>query len=796
NPFFMEEIVRELFERGILVRNGSVRLTRPVHEIRIPATIQGVLAARIDRLEPMEKEVVQSAAVVGRGFTLSVVEAVTGRSAEELRQVLTRLQRAELVYERPAFPESDCTFKHALTREVAYNSVLLERRKLLHERAARAIEELYADRLEERYSELAYHYSHSKNVPKAVEYLRLAGEAALRRSAHAEGVGLFQRALALVEELPAATDRDRRELELQLALGPALISSRGEAAEEVERTYGRARDLCLTIGDRRRLFPVVWGLWLFHLLRAQYGPARELAREVLALGRELGEQALLVPAHLASAMTHFFLGEVPLALEHAERAVAAHDPAKHRSQAFVYSLDPGVHSLCYVALARWCLGQPDEAVSTVAKAVSLADGLALPYVQAIARFFSALVRLLRREPEAAEAEAEKCVSISKDHGFPQWLAGGAFIRAWALTEEGRTEEGFDQFARAMAAGEDARVRQMTPWAFSLMAQWDVRAGRNAEIHQTTQREGSSTSSWVPFPRSSTGPSISLTADAAAKSGKIEEGLSKLEIAIAAAERTGERWWEPELQRLRGELVWQTDPNDQEAEACFGRAIRIARDQESRSLELRATTSLSRFLASKGKVEEARTALADVYSSFAEGFDTPDLKEARALLEALRSAAPGEEANVFRREGDFWTVAYAGKVSRLRDAKGIRCIAHLLRHPGREFHVLELSSAVEDVTPAVPGNKAQIMEAGLRESRLGAADDVLDPRARAEYRNRLAELREELAEAERFNDSGRAEKLRQEIEALTGALAAAMGPGGRARKTSSPTERARVNLTKT
>jgi predicted ATPase len=259
-PFFMEEVVQTLVEEQVLSgEQGHYRLEQAPTEIRISPTVQGVLAARIDRLARAEKALLQQLAVIGREIPVGLVRQVVSQPEEELYQVLAALQRKEFLYEQPAFPEVEYLFKHALTQEVAYNSVLIERRKVLHEHTAQAIEALYPSRLEEHYSELAHHYSRSGNTEKAVEYLHLAGQQAVQRSAYAEAIEQLTTALELLKTLPENGDHAQHELSLQLSLAVPLMATMGYGVPEVGQIYARARELCQQLGDTPQLFPVLWG---------------------------------------------------------------------------------------------------------------------------------------------------------------------------------------------------------------------------------------------------------------------------------------------------------------------------------------------------------------------------------------------------------------------------------------------------------------------------------------------------------------------------------------------------------
>jgi class 3 adenylate cyclase/ribosomal protein L40E len=299
NPFFIEEIVRALFDQAVLVRNGAVKVTRSTSEIHIPPTVQGILASRIDRLPADEKGLLQTLAVIGKEFPLGLVRGVIGKPDEELERMLAALQLSEFIYEQPAFPESSYTFKHALTQEVAYGSLLMERRKSLHEGTARQIEGLFNSRLEDHYGELAHHYSCSGNSLKALDYLQLAGQQAIERSANTEATNHLTAAVHLLSTLPDTPQRDRKELALHTMLGPVLIATKGNGAPEVGAVYRRALQLGQQSGEDARLFPVLFGLRSFHLVRGELHPAFELAQQLVSLAESVQDSGLLVEAHLA-----------------------------------------------------------------------------------------------------------------------------------------------------------------------------------------------------------------------------------------------------------------------------------------------------------------------------------------------------------------------------------------------------------------------------------------------------------------------------------------------------------------
>jgi predicted ATPase len=592
NPFFIEESVQALAEGGSLIgARGAYRLVRPVAELTLPGTIQAVLAARIDRLGEREKHLLQTAAVIGKEFPEPVLRWVGELSASDLDASLAKLIGAEFIYERVLYPELEYTFKHALTQEVAYNSLLVERRQALHERTAEAIQALFGGPLEEHWSELAHHYSHSRNTEKAIEYSRLAGERAVKGSANVEAISHLTTALRLLETLPDTPERAQQELTLQVSLGAPLVAIKGFAAPEVGKAYTRARDLCRQIGEAPELFPVLSGLFASYLVRAEHRTALQLGEQLLSLAERARDSGLLVQAHFALGNASFWLGELATAREQLDFAIALYDAERHRSHAFVYGTDPGVASLSYAAGALWHLGYPDQALKRSDEALALARLVAHPFSLAWALSFAAWVRNLRKEWSLAEGRAEAMIALSTEQGFPFFLTLGTIFRGCAQAEQGRVEEGIAQMRHGLAAMPGLGAESLRPYALSQLA---VACGTL---------------------------------------GQRDDGLALVTEALAAVERSGERQWEAEVYRIKGELLLDSKGSS-EAETCFRHAIDVSRRQSAKSLELRAVTSLSRLLQKQGNKEEARQILAEIYGWFSEGFDTADLKDARALLEEL------------------------------------------------------------------------------------------------------------------------------------------------------------------
>jgi len=368
-PFFMEEMVQVLLDEGALVRNGVVKLTRPLAELKIPPTVQGILAARIDRLPSDAKDLLQTLSVIGREFSLSLIRAVVTKSDDELSRLLNDLQLGEFIYEQPAVGDAEYIFKHALTQEVAYGSVLIERRRQLHERAGEGIEALFAEQLDDHLGELARHYSRSANIAKAVRYLYLAGQQAAQRSAYAEAVGHHTIGLELLRRLPDDPERARRELELQLSLADSLRWTKGLGSSESGRALARAREVCTLMGESTELFAVLMGLQSHHVMTLHLETARDLGEQLLSLAEKADEPDKLMGAHGALGVVCLLSGEFTAACDH----------FRQTSPRFVWGhSDFIVFYPCLGAWAMWALGYADQALEWSREALALAQALPGP----------------------------------------------------------------------------------------------------------------------------------------------------------------------------------------------------------------------------------------------------------------------------------------------------------------------------------------------------------------------------------------------------------------------------------
>jgi predicted ATPase len=461
------------------------------------------------------------------------------------------------------------------------------------------MEALYGANLDDHYSDLAHHYSRSGNTAKAVAYLHLAGRQAAQRSANAEAVTHLMTALELLTTLPDTHERTRQELRLHLTLGGALQAITGFASPEVKATYTRAQELSQQLGETRQFFAALVGLRQLHHVRGEFRTARELGEQLLNLAQREQDPALLVAAHSALGNTLLHLSEFSIAQAHLEQCMTFYEVQRRHSPAFLFSgFDFGVAAISYAALALWYLGYPDQALEKGKAVLSLAQELSHPFSLAAARVVAATLYQLRRERALTHEWAEATITLALEHGFPQWLSLGTTLRGWAMAEQGQVEEGIAQIHQGHVA----------------------RQAIGAVVFQ----------SYV----------LALLAEAYGKAGQAEEGLAALAEALTGVDKTGERFYEAELYRLRGELTLAQSrvqrlgsSVQKEAEECFLKAIEIAQRQQAKSLELRATMSLA-CLWQQSKQREAQQLLSEIYGWFTEGFDTKDLQEAKVLLEEL------------------------------------------------------------------------------------------------------------------------------------------------------------------
>ncbi|HSX83230.1 MAG TPA: adenylate cyclase, partial [Candidatus Saccharimonadia bacterium] len=530
---------------------------------------------------------------LGRTFTYELLKAVSHLDELVVWRSLVQLVEAEVLYQRGELPHATYTFKHALLQEAAYQSLLRSTRQQYHQRIAQVLATQFLETAETHPELLAHHYTEAGLTAEAISYWQRAGQRALARSANVEAIGHLTKGLELLRTLPDTPTLAAHELQLLTTLGPALMATQGYGAPEVEHTYARAWALCQQVEETPQLVQVVFGLFAFYLVRAEYHTAMELAEQFLSLAHRVQDSGLLLVAHSNLAQTAFCLGELARARVLFEQGLAYYDPQQHRALILRYAQDPAVASLSWLAWCLWLLGYPDQGEQKIHAVLTLAQeqnhSLTLGSVLAWASHFY----VFRRDGSAAYTHAEAAVQLSTEQGLPFRAAQGMMLRGWALASMGAVEEGIVQLRQGLEGWRTTGAAISLPYFLGLLA------------------------------------------DVCVRGAQVQEGLAVLAEALAYVDKTGERYAEAELHRLKGELLLsQAPPDSAQAEGCFRHALTIAQRQQAKSWELRAAVSLSRLWQRQGKRAEAGALLAPIYGWFTEGFDTADLQEAKVLLEAL------------------------------------------------------------------------------------------------------------------------------------------------------------------
>jgi predicted ATPase len=548
--------------------------------------------ARLDRL-PASKAVAQLGAVLGREFVYTLIQALAPLDEATLQARLGQLVAAELLYQLGRPPRATYRFKHALIQDAAYASLLKSTRQQVHQQVAQVLEAQFPETVATQPELVARHYTEAGLTEQAIPYWQQAGQQALQRSANIEAISQLTTGLELLATLPETPARAQQELDLQLALGPVLMATKGFAAPEVEETYNRARVLCTQVGDTPRLFPTLWGLCRFFANRGALPTAREVGEELYRLAQRTADPTHLLEAHDVLGSTLHHLGEYAAARTHAEQGIALADPMAQRALVLHHEVVPRVRCLVNAALTLWCLGYPAQAVQRSQEALTLAQELAHSFSLAFTQYWAARLHIHRREAPVVQVQTEALLPLATAQGFPNFVRAGTFLHGWALVMQGQSEVGLAQMRQSLTA--TLATGQRMSWGFML----------------------------------------SGLAEAVGHVGQVEEGQRLLAEALAAMEETSQGNNLAEAYRLQGELLLrQAVPDAPQAEACFQQALAIARRQQAKSWELRAAMSLSRLWRQQGKQAKARELLVPIYGWFTEGFDTADLQEARALLEEL------------------------------------------------------------------------------------------------------------------------------------------------------------------
>lgn len=592
-PLFVEEMTKMVVESGLVKEKGNeYALVGSLPTFTIPATLQDLLMDRLDR-QGEGKLVAQLGATLGGEFPYGVLAAISPLDEATLHDGLARLVNAEILYQRGLPPQAHYLFKHALIQDTAYQSLLRQTRQHYHAQIAHVLEDRFPEIVETQPELVAHHCTEAGLHSQATTYWHRAGQRASARAAHMEAIAHLRRGLAVVEKLPVTSERLQHELVLCLALGVAYIATEGYAAPSVKQSYERARECGRQLGDTEQLFTILRGLWMCSLVRGELHTAYELSKELLQLAQRQRDTKLVVEAHRALGSSLLVRGDHMAAWSHLTKAMEVYDPQLHRTLAQNYGQDTGVMSLVYVAWSLWLRGYPDQALQKIRMALHLAQQLKHTFSLVCALFFAALLHQCRRESDAVQEQVERSMTLARQYKFPVYISMAEMFQGWVLVQRGQGEAGIAQIYQGLTAYRATGAEMGLPYMLALLTA--------AYLHE----------------------------------GKLTDSLATIVEALDLVDRHGEYWWEAELHRLQAVCLWRhSSPDVAEVERLLHHAIAIAHRQHAKSLELRAALDLSRCWQRQGKGRQARDMLANVYQWFQEGFETPDLQEARALLATL------------------------------------------------------------------------------------------------------------------------------------------------------------------
>jgi len=587
-PLFVEELTKTVLEAGFLEEEDDRYVLKgPLPPLAIPATLQDSLMARLDRLAPV-KEVAQMGAAIGREFSYELLAAVSPLPEPDLLEALRQLVDAELVFSKGRPPEVAYTFKHALVQDTAYGSLLKSRRQQLHARIAQAIETKFPKIARKEPNVLAHHFGQAGLLDKAIAYHEQAGRGALARSALAEALTQFSSALEQLAMLPRSEERLNRELSIHLAMGSAHVAASGFAAPATGEAYKRSAEICEELSNTRQLFPVLYGLCLYHLYGAELAEAATVADRLMKLAQPGDDRDLAFFANRAVGVSALPAGNFAKARDHLDRALTVYDPQEHKAPAFVYAFDPRVVCLDYLARALLPLGFPEQAIAANDEAILEArrsqhqNSLALPL------FFGGVLHQMLDHQTAVEERCQELAKIAADAGFRFWHAGATILQGWVTADRGELDAGGEAIDKGIEEWRATGANYMLPYF------------------------------------------LALQAEVANKASRRDRALHLLEKAENRVERTGERWFLAEIQRLKGETLAKVGTSRlADAKASLLQALETAKTQEARFWEMRAALSLAR-LAPNDLAAQQR--LARCLAALTEGFKLKDAVTARTFLE--------------------------------------------------------------------------------------------------------------------------------------------------------------------
>ncbi|MBF2028142.1 MAG: AAA family ATPase [Oscillatoriales cyanobacterium C42_A2020_001] len=600
NPFFSEELVCSLQERGLIfVRDGACHLAPGVKdfsEIPMPDTIQGVITSRIDRLAPEQQLTIKVASVIGQVFSYRILREVYPIESDRhyLSKHLKNLETFDMTFLHSQEPELAHSFKHRIVQEVAYNLMLFSQRRKLHRMVAEWYEQTYQEDLSPFYALLAHHWHLAENALKAIEYFELAGQQAVTNDANVEAIDFYSTAIRWLESLPETRDRNAHELRLRLALGAPLTAAKGYGAPELVQTFVRARELSQMLGNTAEFFPVLWGLYAAHIGQVDLETAQTLAQEMMELAESIGEDNFLLHAHHALGAAYLYKGELPAAQMHLEQGFALYDHERHAGDSLIYGQNVGVSCLNLLATVLWVRGECNRAIQVSEQALTMAEAIAHPFTLTMTMVYKGSLHRYREEADETLALAEQVIVLSEKMGFIFWTPLAVFLKGWSKFKQGDIATGLAQvqtgLLRSLSIGSKLNQPDLLATVASLYEQ----------------------------------------------AGQVEGGQPLLQIGIEHAQRTGDHLWLAELYRILADFLGKTHADPAHVEACFEQAIAVAQQQSAKSLERRTLINFSQFKTRQGDVEAARSLLEQLDLSDPE-FNPSDLRDARALQLMLQSA---------------------------------------------------------------------------------------------------------------------------------------------------------------
>jgi class 3 adenylate cyclase/predicted ATPase len=590
-PLFVEELTKSVLESGLLREEVDRYVPRrALPPLAIPTTLHDSLMARLDRLASV-RLVAQTGAAIGREFSYALLRAVSRLPEDELQAALARLVASELVFQRGTPTDAVYSFKHALVQDAAHASLLRSSRQQLHAQIAEALEAHSPELMDSQPELFAQHYAEAGLVEESVACWGKAGRRSAARSAMAEATTQYQKGLDQLALLPDTPERQRQELELSSALGAVLMAVKGQAAPETGHAYARARELWEQLGSPSEFLRVPYGQSLHHAFRGELDLAQRLAEDLLRLSHQHNDSAGLVLGHTSSGRTLMSAGRFASSRSHLEEALALYDPIVHRALVHQAGFHPHVTSQEYLGIVLFCLGYPDQAVARSTAAIAEARRLAHPPSLGASLALGAVLLSLVGDDAALNERADHLVAVATEQSAPVWRALGAIYRGWVKVKNADLAEGISLLRSGSAAYRATGAAAWMPYLFALLAA------------------------------------------ACESAGQVEEAVTLSDEALQIVETTRVRWLAAELNRHKGQLLLRQG-HAEAAEELYLKALGIAVEQEAKLWELRAAMSLARLRCYQGRHAEARDLLTPVYGWFTEGLDTPDLKEAKALLDEL------------------------------------------------------------------------------------------------------------------------------------------------------------------